>query len=188
MTDLPDLFARAVAEFDARVHQIADDQWDLPTPCSEWNVRDLVNHLVYEDRWAPPLFEGRTIEEVGDRFDGDLLGETPKEEWEEASRAAVAAARSPGAMEKIVHLSFGDVPGEEYLRQLLNDHVIHAWDLARGIGADDQLDVQLVELLHGWAQPLEDVLKGSGLFGEKVEVDGNADTQTKLLAIMGRRA
>lgn len=187
MSELPELFARAVAEFDTRVRQVADDQWDLPTPCSEWSVRDLVNHLVYEDRWAHPLLEGQTIEQVGDRFEGDLLGDSPKEEWDEASREAVAAARSTGAMERTVHLSFGDVPGKEYLQQLLNDHVIHAWDLARGIGAGDKLDPELVEMLHSWAQPMEETLKSSGIFGDKIEVDENADMQTKLLAVMGRR-
>ena len=188
MSDLPEIFGRAVAEFDARVQQVADDQWDLPTPCSDWRVRDVVNHLVYEDRWAPPLFEGQTIAQVGDRFEGDLLGDSPKTTWEQASREALAAARSTGAMERIVHLSFGDVPGKDYLEQLLNDHVIHAWDLARGIGADDNLDPELVELLYGWAKPKEKFLKSSGLFGEKVSVGEDSDTQTKLLAIMGRHA
>ena len=188
MSELPELFARAVGEFDARLQQVGDDQWELPTPCTEWSVRDLVNHLVYEDRWAPPLLEGQTIEQVGDRYEGDLLGDEPKQQWEEASREAVAAARSTGAMERTVHLSFGDVPGEQYLQQLLNDHVIHAWDLARAIGADDELDAELVETLHGWARPMEDTLKNSGVFGDKIEVGAGADTQTKLLAIMGRRA
>ena len=188
MSDMPELFERSVAEFDARVQQIGDDQWDSPTPCSEWSVHDVVNHIVYEDRWAVPLFDGKTIEEVGDRFDGDLLGADPKGAWQEASREAIGAARAEGAMEKIVHLSFGDMPGEMYLQQLLNDHVVHAWDLARGIGADDKLDTELVEVLYPWAQSLEDVLKDSGAFGEKVSVPEDADTQTKLLAIMGRRA
>ncbi|MDQ3985484.1 MAG: maleylpyruvate isomerase family mycothiol-dependent enzyme, partial [Actinomycetota bacterium] len=77
MSDLVAQFKKAVEEFDRRVEQIRDDQWELPTPCSEWNVRDLVGHLVYEDKWAAPLLEGQTIEQVGDRFEGDLLGDDP---------------------------------------------------------------------------------------------------------------
>lgn len=188
MADLITMFGRAVREFGSRVHLVEDDQWDAPTPCSEWNVRDLVNHLVYEDVWAPPLLEGKTIAEVGDRFEGDLLGDDPHKAWDEASASALAAARAPGALEKTVHLSFGDRPGSEYLSQLLNDHVIHAWDLARAIGADERLDAELVEWLFSRAKPLEDDLKQSGLFGNHVEVPEDADTQTKLLAVMGRRA
>lgn len=188
MADIRELFERSIAEFDARVQQIGDDQWDRPTPCTEWTVRDLVNHLVYEDAWAPPLFDGKTIEEVGDRFEGDLLGNAPKKAWGDASRAALEAANSEGAMERIVHLSFGDMPGEVYLQQLFADHVIHAWDLARGIGADDKLDPELVEALYPWAQSMEELLKESGAFGERISAPDDADTQTKLLAIMGRRA
>ena len=187
MTELLDRFDRAVQEFDVRVKQIKDDQWDLPTPCSDWNVHDLVNHLVYEDVWVPPLLEGKTVEEVGDQFEGDLLGDAPFDAWDSASRGAMKSARRPGAMEDIVHLSFGDVPGSEYLGQLLNDHVIHAWDLARAIGADDKLDSDLVEFLYEGAVPQEELLKSTGAFGDKIEPPPGADTQTKLLAIMGRR-
>lgn len=186
MSGFVDLFERAVQEFDTRVQQIKDDQWENPTPCSDWNVRVLVNHLVYEDRWAPPLLEGQTIEQVGDKFEGDLLGDAPKAMWDEASDECLKAARREGAMEDTVHLSFADVPGSEYIIQLLNDHVIHAWDLARGIGADDKLDSDLVEMLYEGGKQREDEIKASGLFGEKIEPAPDADMQTKLLNLMGR--
>ena len=57
------------------VQAIREDQWALPTPCTDWSVRDLVNHVVGEDAWTGPLVRGSTIEEVGDRFYGDLLGD-----------------------------------------------------------------------------------------------------------------
>ena len=188
MADLVELFARSVREFGSRVHLIEGDQWDNPTPCSEWSVRDLVNHLVYEDVWAPDLFEGKTIEEVGDRYEGDLLGNAPHKAWDEASAAALGAVRAPGALERTVHLSFGDTSAKEYTTQLLNDHDVHAWDLARGIGADERLDSELVDWLLGEMKPIEDLLKESGAFGDRVEVPAGAGAQAKLLAVMGRRA
>jgi uncharacterized protein (TIGR03086 family) len=132
--------------------------------------------------------EGRTIEEVGDRFEGELLGDDPKTAWDEAAKAAVAAVHDEGAMSRTVHLSFGDVPGEEYARQLFSDHVIHAWDLARGIGADDTIEPELAEACYEINKPQEDVLKRSGMFGEKIEPPAGADLQTKLLALYGRTA
>ncbi len=186
MSDLVAQFKKAVEEFDRRVEQIRDDQWELPTPCSEWNVRDLVGHLVYEDKWAAPLLEGQTIEQVGDRFEGDLLGDDPLVAWRGAAGEAVEAIEQEGALRRTVHLSYGDRPADEYLLELLNDHVIHAWDLARGIYADEKLDPELVEMLYERARPLEEALKATGSFGEKVEVPDDSDTQTKLLAIMGR--
>ena len=183
-----DLHRRAVGEFDRRVHAIEDGQWHLPTPCADWDVRALVNHLVYEDRWTVPLMRGQTIEQVGDRFDGDLLGDEPVPAWEEASQGALAAMQEPGAMERTVHLSFGDHPGEEYAWQLFVDHLIHAWDLARGIGADERLDPELVEVCYERSKPQEDALKSFGVYGDKVEPPPDADPQTRLLAVYGRVA
>jgi len=125
--DIPAMFRGAVAEFDARVRQIGGHQWQAPTPDEDWTVRDLVNHLVGEDLWAPLLLAGSTITEVGDRFDGDVLGAEPGAAWAAACAAAVRAIEADGAMDRIVHLSFGDFPGREYALQLFADHLIHAW-------------------------------------------------------------
>src|SRR5690242_16340231 len=61
MSDQVDLYKRAMAEFDRRVQAIQPSQWGSQTACSEWDVRALVRHLVYENVWVPPLFEGETI-------------------------------------------------------------------------------------------------------------------------------
>ena len=120
--------------------------------CSDWTVRDLVRHLVYEELWAPPLFEGRTVADVGDRFEGDILGADPQAAWKEAAAAALAPVSSD-LLDRTIHLSFGDFPGREYLGQLTADHVIHAWDLARGLGGDERLDPELVEFVHTLMAP-----------------------------------
>ena len=186
MGELVTFFGRAVEEFGARVRAVGDDQWHLPTPDTEWDVSALVNHLVGEARWAPPLLEGSTIEEVGDRFDGDLLGADPKAAWSEAAAEAVAAARRDGALGRTVHVSFGDIPATEYLSQLVSDHVIHAWDLARAVGADERLDPELVEFALGYLGPQADGWRAAGAFGPAVEVPPDADAQSRLLALTGR--
>jgi uncharacterized protein (TIGR03086 family) len=183
-----EIFNRSVEEFDRRVKLIQDDQWELPTPCSKWNVRDLVNHLVNEDKWVPPLMQGKTIAEVGDAFDGDLLGDDPVGAWDSASPEARAAIAEPGALERTVHVSFGDISGDFYARQLFSDHLIHAWDLARAIGDVEKLDAELVELCYADLKPIEEGLKGSGLYGEKMEEPDGSDIQARLLAVVGRRA
>ena len=122
--DIPAMFRAAVAEFDARIRQIGDHQWQAATPDEDWAVRDLVNDVAGEDLWAPPLLAGSTIAEVGNRFDGDVLGADPRTAWTAASAGAVRAVGEQGAMDRIVHLSFGDVPGREYVLQLFADHLI----------------------------------------------------------------
>lgn len=185
--DVPDLHQRASREFAERLRQVSDDQWDRPTPCSDWDVRALAHHLVYENVWTPPMMEGATVAEVGDRFEGDLLGDDPKAAFDAASARAVTAIGAPGAMERTVHLSFGDFPGREYAMQLFADHLIHAWDLARAIGADERLDPDLVAACGEWFSPQEEAYRAAGAIGPRAPVAGDADPQTQLLAAFGRQ-
>jgi uncharacterized protein (TIGR03086 family) len=186
--DTVTMFCGAVAEFDARVRQIGDDQWQAATPDDGWAVRDLVNHVAGEDLWAPPLLAGSTIAEVGDRFDGDVLGADPKAAWSTASALAVRAVREQGALDRIVHLSFGDFPGREYAMQLFADHLIHAWDLARAIGADERLDAGLAASCATWFDAVEDAYRSAGAIAARPPVPADADAQTMLLARFGRPA
>ena len=97
--DLNTLHRRTVESWERYLDGVAADQWDLPTPCTEWDVRALVNHVVGEDRWTRPLLQGMTIAEVGDRFDGDLLGDDPQAVGHDAATDASSrdrrAARRP---------------------------------------------------------------------------------------------
>ena len=186
-TDPVKLHRRAVEEFGRRVEAVADNQWGLPTPCADWDVRALVRHLVYENLWTVPLFEGQTVEQVGDRYEGDILGADAKVAWRDSARQAQDAVGRPGAMDRTVHLSFGDFPGSGYTMQLITDLTVHAWDLARGIGADDELDAELVQACYDDVVPMEAMLRASGMFGEKVEVGDDASTQARLLGLLGRQ-
>jgi uncharacterized protein (TIGR03086 family) len=185
-TDVRKLHQRAIESFGDRVNAIREDQWASQTPCEEWDVRTLVSHIVSENRWMPPLLAGSTIAEVGDRFEGDLLGGDGKAAWDGSAADAVAAVYEEGAMERTVHLSFGDFPGQAYTMQVFADLLIHGWDLARAIGADDRLDPELVEVCASWFAPMEEPYRAGGAIGPRVEVPSDADAQTRLLAQFGR--
>jgi len=180
--ELIEQYRRSVAGFTERLSQVRPDQWSAPTPCADWDVRALVNHIVYEERWMAPLFGGATIAEVGDRFEGDLLGPNPVVSAAEAAREAEAAVRLDGT----VHLSFGDVPAEEYLRQLLADHLIHSWDLAAAIGADRTLDPSVVRECARWYADNEDGYRSSGAVAARVPVPDSASEQDRLIGAFGR--
>ncbi len=187
MTDVLDLYRRATEQFGSLMREVRDDQWSAPTPCTDWSVRDLANHVIGENRWIPPLMDGKTVEDVGDALDGDLLGEDPAGEWDRAAKEAIAAIEEPGSFERTVHLSFGDFPGRVYIGQVLSDHVIHAWDLARAIGGSERLDPELVRFAYDELGPQLDEWRKAGAFAAKVEVPDDADLQTKLLAEAGRK-
>lgn len=189
--DAPAFLEAACGEFGRRVDAVGD-RWGDPTPCSEWDVRQLVNHLVGECRWIPPLLEEQTIADVGSALDGDLLGDDAVEAWRRASVAAVAAANGPGAMGATAHLSYGDRSAEHYVSQVATDLVIHAWDLARAVGADERIAPELVEAASAMlsAAPEEmDMARRYGLFAAPVAVpDGDTgDAQARMLAATGRR-
>ncbi|MFI5542961.1 TIGR03086 family metal-binding protein [Streptomyces sp. NPDC051815] len=180
--------AEALRLFGERVRDIGDDQWGAPTPCTEWTVRDLVNHVTGEQLWVPPMVtEGRTVEEIGDAFSGDVLGGDPAAAWDRASAAAHTAFTASGALDRTVRLSYGPALGSAYCSELTADCVVHTWDLCRGIGADDRLPGPLVRFALEEVTPYADALAASGAFAEPVEVPPGSDEQTRLLALVGRK-
>lgn len=180
-----EFYRRATEEFDRRMHAVTPGAWTAPTPCAEWNVHDLVNHVVNENRWIPPLLAGKTIDDVGDSLDGDLLGSDGYASWDDSRKQALAAAQAtePNAT---VHVSFGDIPADMYLSQVAFDHVIHSWDLARATGADEQIASDLVPFAHDFIAPQAEMWRQGGSFGSVVSLPAGADRQSELLALTGR--
>lgn len=186
MSDVVGLYSRSLDAFGDLLRGVRTEQWSAPTPCADWSVRDLANHVLGENRWMPPMMAGRTVADVGDAFEGDLIGDDAGRAWDEAADEALAAVREPGALERTVHLSFGDFSGRFYVGQVLSDHVIHSWDLARAIGAGEALDPELVRFAYDELVPQFEQWRKAGAFGPKIPVDEGADLQTKLLAEAGR--
>lgn len=180
-----DLFVDSIRRFVDRVDSIDDDQWSRPTPCPDWDVRELVNHLCYEQLWAPHLVDGQTMEQVGDRYDGDVLGDDPKATMHRATEGSIAAFQSAD-LDAVVHLSFGDVPCAVYLDQMLTDAEVHGWDLAKGLDEPARIDPDTASYLLPGMQAQEELIRASGVFGDPVAVGDDADDAAKLLGLLGR--
>jgi uncharacterized protein (TIGR03086 family) len=183
--DVITLFERSLRRWTSLVSGLDHEQWSLPTPCTEWTVRELVNHVVAEERWAAPLLERRTIAEVGSRFDGDLLGADPIGSASQAAAAARQAVAEQVPAGGQVHLSYGDEYVDEYIRQLALDHLVHAWDLAAATSRDAALDADLLAEAETWLSANAEMLLASGLFGQPQPATG--DRLGNLLAATGRR-
>ena len=179
--DWLDLQKRVHREFSARLAAVTD--WDAPTPDDGWTVRDLVSHVIEEQQWVPYLLAGQTIAKARKQIEplrDDLNGE-----WELYSFAATTAwaASTP---EQRVHLSYDEVTMSDYLREQVADVAIHTWDLARAVGADEQLDAELVEAVWTVFEPQKDTLAASGLYAPPVPLPADAPLQARLLAVTGR--
>ena len=180
------LYERAAAGFDHLVHRVPVEGWDAATPCQGWTVRDLVNHVAAENKWLAALLGGETIEDVGDRLAGDLLGADPLVGWDSAYADGLQAAREDGVGLRRVRLGSGPATGDDYLREVGADHLVHAWDLAVALGADESLDADLVREVGGWFLSRESAYRSAGAIGPRPPVDHDDDPQTRLLAMFGR--
>jgi uncharacterized protein (TIGR03086 family) len=185
--ELLEAHGQALAVFDRAMHKVGPDDWDAPTPCADWTVRDLVNHLVVEQLWVPDMLAGRTVAEVGDRFDGDQLGDDPLRVWQESSQAARAAWLAPGAVTRTVHLSYGDERAEEYGWQMTTDLAVHGWDLATALGVDAGIPDGLAAALLGYVEPQLALWSGSSMFADPVPVPDDAAAPARLVALLGRQ-
>lgn len=173
-------------ELDHRVRGIGDDDWRRPTSCAEWTAHDLVNHLVVEQLWVPLLLSGVTMEEVGDRFDGDQLGTDPYAAWRTAATSAREAWIEPGVLSRMVHLSYGVAAASDYGWQMTLDLAVHGWDLAVAIGADDEIDDSLAAALVEKFEPQIGGWRGAGIFAAPLDPPAGASNETRLLALLGR--
>jgi uncharacterized protein (TIGR03086 family) len=182
-----ELFTRCLDQATKVVSQLKSADYSLPTPDTEWDARTLANHMLYELSWIPDMLSGQTIAKVGSKYDGDLIGDDPAESWEEA--AAIAKGEVILAnMRATAHLSYGNTTNEDYLRQVSGDLLIHAWDLAAALGLDRTLDAAATQEVYKGILPSAPSLSKSGLYKPSLVVAPDSDTQTQLLALVGRDA
>ncbi|WP_134656293.1 TIGR03086 family metal-binding protein [Streptomyces sp. H23] len=178
------LIPDAIDRFGTRVHAVGRDQWNDATPCTEWTVRDLVNHLVGEHLWVPHLLAGETMAQVGDRYDGDMVGADPVRAWDEAAKRSLAAWKGAD-LSGTAQFSFGEAPLTMYADQILVDLTVHEWDLARGCGRPEALDPAAVAHGLAYARANAERMAALGIIAAPVPT-GSTDPAVQLLSLLGR--
>lgn len=174
--DLVDRYEEAAAGFTHRLESVTDDQWSNPTPCTDWDVRQLVDHVITIQRQIPDSLDVS----VDDSAD-------PRALWKSVRAAAVTALRQPGVMERTISGIRGEMPVEMALLPRLSDLTVHTWDLARATGGDERLSPEIAAIVLERLRPNDDALRQSGSFGPKIDPPPGADTQVELLCFLGRR-
>jgi uncharacterized protein (TIGR03086 family) len=179
----------AHGEVRRRLEAVRPDQWDLPTPCEGWSVRDLVVHMAVGATMASRILVGEpwareaVVEEVGSAPD-------LKAEWESRTVEERSGFTAPGALSRTVsHPVMGDIPCAQFLGMRVGDALLHAWDLGRATGGDEELAPELVSEVWGFMAPMAGFIGTSGFFGAgpSGEVGEDADLQARLLDLSGRR-
>jgi uncharacterized protein (TIGR03086 family) len=193
---LIDRFLLASAQFTQKLDAVRPEQWAWPTPCTEWNVRQLVNHMTRGNLNYVRLLQGGTSAEFLSLRDVDALGADPVGAYAHSVDTCREAFAAPGALQRDLDYPLGKVTGRQALAVRTTDTVIHTWDLARGIGADERLDADLVAWID---DSLEQIYAGLAETPTAAETthrffaaaDGtlsrNPSRQDRLLHRMGRR-
>jgi uncharacterized protein (TIGR03086 family) len=185
-TEPIELLLVANEEFARRLRLVGPDDWRRPTPCTEWDVRALVNHVVGGNVRYQLLLSGAATEQVEATRTVDHLGDDALASFVGTADVVVACFREDGALERVVHHATGDRTGRELLSMRILDAAIHGWDLARAIGADEGLDEDVVAFLLAYTAGL-DLGPRQRAFG-LADADGprNAAPQDRLLHRLGR--
>ncbi len=180
-----ELYQYAIDQATAVVVQVEPGQFELPTPDTEWKVRDLLQHMLYELAWVADIVAGRTPATVGKAYDRDLVGDDAITNWRTYKLQAEQAVEACNET-AIAHLSYRDTSVRDYLWEAGNDQLIHAWDLGQAVGISVVFDELVAQALYERARIHQKELYLSGLFGVPVEVPASSNVQTKLLALLGR--
>lgn len=181
----------ANATFESKLREVTAEQWERPTPCPEWDVRGLVNHMLLGTRMSVHVLAGMPREEVISHLDDDLMTETadPVASFVELADQMVVGFSGPDGLDGIVAHPAGDFPRQMFCGFRVADSACHAWDLARAIGADETLDTAMLQFLWEDAQPQREMLAATGMFGDSASgtIGDDAPLQIKYLDLMGRR-
>lgn len=137
-------FLLAGTEFERRLRAVRSEQWDWPTPCTEWTVRLLVNHVTRGNLNYVRLLQGGTSAEFLRLRDVDALGTDPVGAYTRSVRECAGAFSRPGALQQVLDYPLGRVSGRQALAVRTTDSIVHTWDLAQALGVDDNLDTSLV--------------------------------------------
>jgi uncharacterized protein (TIGR03086 family) len=182
------LMARAAAPLVGIIRNIKPDQFDAQTPCAEYDVRKLLNHLLF---WGPSLEGAAHKEAVPPPAEAEAEVDLTEGHWAAALEAhlnrTVAAWSEPGAWEGATHMGGPmELPASLVGGMVVGELVVHGWDLAQATGQHLALDEDILEYLH------EEVTKSAvqgremGVYGPAVAVPASSSTLDRVLALTGR--
>jgi uncharacterized protein (TIGR03086 family) len=168
------MYERAALTAADMARRVTSEQQHMPTPCSEWDVADLLDHMAGGATYL--------MRAVGVASDGS--------QWPDSAvvRECIQVLRRPGALgQKCLSPTGFEWSVAEATAGTAMDQLIHTWDLAVAIGGDRRLDPQVVDAVVGMFLPqMPKIGRQAGLVGAEVPVPAGAPPQDRLLGAMGR--
>ena len=175
-----DQLGAALAQAQHLVAGIAADQWTDETPCQGWDVRTLVTHLITGNRLFAAALRGdqpvqpNTVEDLTAAFD-------------DSAHELLTSFASPGALQRLVHVPFGTVPGEVALHLRLTEILVHGWDIASATGQRVEFDEAVaVQELEFSRNALGAIPADRRPFDPPRQPPADASAVERLAALLGR--
>jgi uncharacterized protein (TIGR03086 family) len=185
-------YRRALDRVDDVVAGIRPAQWEIATPCSAWDVRDLVKHLADGQVQVTAMLRGAPAGPATaspaepDPAEPDPAAADPAAAWRRARREVVAAlAAVPD--DAVLRTPLGELPLPALLDTAVIEPLLHGWDLATAVGGATDLDPETTEVTLRGVRALGEQLAQTGMYAAALPTDEGSTAQERLLALTGRR-
>ncbi|HEV2780887.1 MAG TPA: TIGR03086 family metal-binding protein [Actinophytocola sp.] len=184
--DLQPLMEEAARAAIGVVRNVKADQLALPTPCHDWDVRTLANHLTFWTAFRSEVAARKQTPPPGNENDVDYVTDDWPRVFERQLNKAVAAWAEPGAWEGVTGLAGGQSPAPFIGKMMIGELVVHGWDLARATGQSLTVSPELAEHVYDGVVEFAEQGREYKIFGEPVPVPESASVLDKALALSGR--
>ena len=180
------VFKRAIDQTGSIVSGVKADQLGDPTPCSDWDVRALLNHTVAVVKAFDDGVRGKELDFAS--FGADHVGSDAAAAYSAAAAGLHDAAGQPGVLDGTWNMPFGPTPGEQAVNFCILELSQHGWDIAKATGQDVDFDQEIgeVALATAHAAPAE-LVRSPGVFGPEVGCSDGAPIQDRVAAFVGRQ-
>ena len=163
-----------------------EDQWTEQTPCPDWDVRALVDHLITgnerfvvrlagEQPGPPPDRSGASTKDLVDAY-------------ESSSAEVLEAFGRPAVMQAVSQWPIGPLSGSDALGLKVAETLVHGWDLQQALGTTIDFDEATIDQAHAWSEPMLGCIpEGRNPFGTPQDCPPDAPPLTRLAALLGRQ-
>jgi uncharacterized protein (TIGR03086 family) len=171
----------------ALIRTVRPEDLAKPTPCAEWDVQALVNHMTGVCQMYAAIFRGQPVDLPNPL--AESASEPPATAYSQAAAALLAAMQAPGVFEGTLPQPFRRLPRAVGAQICVGDQMVHTWDLAQALGRPYTMPEDLATATLELAlQVPESDIRGPNAFGPAVEYPPDASVQTRLLAFAGRKS
>ena len=180
------MLEQAVAAVQRIVDQVGPDQMTAPTPCTDWTVRDVADHMAKGNAWAAAVLASETGS--APRPTDSIVGDDPAGAFADTAAAMLAAFQTPGARSKMLDLPFGRMPGGALAGARMTDLLVHGWDIAKATGQSTDFAPELNEAALATARRMMTLDRAGSPFAPEQPVAADAPAADRLAAFLGRAA